>query len=124
MHGIGVASGISEKDVGISWLPLYHDMGLIGSLFVTMYWNIPAVMMKPEAFIFKPQWWLENMTKYGVTMTVSPNFGYHYCVSRISDSQLDHIDLSTLRLALNGAEPVDRITLNKFVDKFKLEHKP
>jgi acyl-CoA synthetase (AMP-forming)/AMP-acid ligase II len=110
---------MTEADVGISWLPLYHDMGLIGGLFTTMYWNMPIVLMKPEAFLFRPQWWMENIGRYGVTMGVAPNFGYHYCVTRISDEDLARIDLATWRLALNGAEPIDRITLQKFIDKFK-----
>ncbi|HRZ26439.1 MAG TPA: fatty acyl-AMP ligase [Spirochaetota bacterium] len=119
IHGIGVASAMADGDVGISWLPLYHDMGLIGGLFTTMYWNMPIVLMKPEAFLFRPQWWMENIGRYKVTMGVAPNFGYHYCVTRISDEDLHRIDLRTWRLALNGAEPIDRITLQKFIDKFR-----
>ena len=105
-----MASAMADGDVGISWLPLYHDMGLIGGLFTTMYWNMPIVLMKPEAFLFRPQWWMENIGRYKVTMGVAPNFGYHYCVTRISDEDLHRIDLRTWRLALNGAEPID-ITL-------------
>ena len=119
IHGIGNASRMTKDDVGISWLPLYHDMGLIGGLFTTMYWNMLMVLMKPEAFLFRPQWWMENIGRFKVTMGVAPNFGYHYCVTRIPESELEKIDLSSWRLALNGAEPIDRITLNKFVDKFK-----
>ncbi len=119
IHGIGVASAMKDGDVGISWLPLYHDMGLIGGFFTTMYWNMPIVLMKPEAFLFRPQWWMQNIGRYKVTMGVAPNFGYHYCVTRIADEDLPQIDLSTWRLALNGAEPIDRITLQKFIDKFK-----
>jgi fatty-acyl-CoA synthase len=118
IHGIGVASGMTDNDVGISWLPMYHDMGLIGGFLSTMYWNISLVLMAPEAFIFRPFWWLENIARYRVTMGVAPNFGYHYCVTRIDDGDLHKLDLSSWRLALNGAEPVDRITLSKFLDKF------
>lgn len=118
IHGIGVASAMTDNDVGISWLPMYHDMGLIGGFLSTMYWNISLVLMAPEAFIFRPLWWLENIAKYRVTMGVAPNFGYHYCVTRIDDKDLHKLDLSSWRLALNGAEPVDRNTLSKFLDKF------
>ncbi len=119
IHGIGVASAMTDNDVGISWLPMYHDMGLIGGFLSTMYWNIPLVLMAPEAFIFRPIWWLENISKYRVTMGVAPNFGYHYCVTRIEDKDVHKLDLGSWRLALNGAEPVDRVTLNKFLEKFK-----
>lgn len=118
IHGIGVASEMRADDVGISWLPMYHDMGLIGGFLTTLYWDIPLVLMSPEAFIFRPIWWMENISRYRVTMGVAPNFGYHYCVTRIDDADLHRLDLSSWRLALNGAEPVDRITLNKFLEKF------
>ncbi len=119
IHGIGVAAGLTEEDTAISWLPLYHDMGLIGGHLTTMYWNTGLIFMTPESFLFRPQWWLENITKYRATISVAPNFGYHYCVSRISDNVIPKLDLSSWRLALNGAEPIDRITLQKFLDKFK-----
>ena len=119
IHGIGVASAITPDDVGISWLPMYHDMGLIGGFLSTMYWNMTMVLMSPEAFLFRPFWWMENISRYHVTMGVAPNFGYHFCVTRIDDADLHKVDLSSWRLALNGAEPVDRITLNKFLEKFK-----
>ena len=119
IHGIGVAGAMSADDVGISWLPMYHDMGLIGGFFTPLYWNINMVLMQPEALLFRPYWWLENIGKYRATITVAPNFGYHYCVTRIDDVNLHRLDLGSLRLAMNGAEPVDRITLNKFLEKFK-----
>ncbi|MBN2158694.1 MAG: fatty acyl-AMP ligase [Spirochaetes bacterium] len=118
IHGIGVASEMTPDDVGISWLPMYHDMGLIGGFLSTLYWHISMVLMAPEAFIFKPVWWLENISKYRVTMGVAPNFGYHYCVTRIDDASSHRLDLSAWRLALNGAEPIDRNTLTKFLEKF------
>jgi fatty-acyl-CoA synthase len=119
VHGIGLASAMTESDVGISWLPMYHDMGLIGGFLTTMYWNLELVLMMPEAFLFRPIWWLENMTRYRATICVAPNFGYHYCTTRIDDSSMHKLDLGSLRLALNGAEPIDRITLTKFLKKFK-----
>lgn len=118
IHGIGVASGMTPDDVGISWLPMYHDMGLIGGFLSTLYWDLVLVLMSPEAFIFRPIWWLENISKYRVTMGVAPNFGYHYCVTRIDDHDVSRLDLSSWRLALNGAEPIDRVTLTRFVEKF------
>jgi len=119
IHGMGAAGGFTSDDVGISWLPIYHDMGLIGGFLTCLYWNFPTVIMLPEVFIFRPQWWLENISRYGVTLGVAPNFGYHYCVTRIADEHLKKIDLSSWKLALNGAEPIDRNTLSRFIEKFK-----
>jgi fatty-acyl-CoA synthase len=119
IHGIGIASGMIPDDVGVSWLPMYHDMGLIGGFLTCLYWEITLVLMSPEACIFKPVWWMENISKYRVTIGVAPNFGYHYCVTRINDADLHRLDLSSWRLALNGAEPVDRTTLTRFIEKFK-----
>ena len=119
LHGIGIASNMVETDVGISWLPLYHDMGLIGGLLTTVYWGMSLVLMTPEAFLFRPQWWLENISKYRVTIGVAPNFGYHYCTTRVPDSEVTKLNLSSWRLALNGAEPIDQTTLQKFINKFK-----
>ena len=65
---------------------MYHDMGLIGGFLSTMYWGMTMVLMLPEAFIFRPFWWLENISRYRVTMGVAPNFGYHYCVTRIDNA--------------------------------------
>lgn len=118
IHGIGTAMQMTADDVGISWLPMYHDMGLIGGFLTTIYWKCSMVFMTPESFIFKPQWWLENISKYRCTLGVAPNFGYHYCVTRIADAHLEKLDLSSWRLALNGAEPIDRATLSKFLEKF------
>ncbi|OHD65783.1 MAG: hypothetical protein A2176_14345 [Spirochaetes bacterium RBG_13_51_14] len=119
IHGIGIASAMTPDDVGISWLPMYHDMGLIGGFLSTLYWDLTLVLMAPEAFIFRPLWWMENISKYRVTLGVAPNFGYHYCVTRIDDADLHKLDLSSWRLALNGAEPIDQATLVKFIEKFR-----
>ena len=118
IHGIGLAADFSPDDRGISWLPLYHDMGLIGGLFTSLYWKMMLVLMMPEAFLLRPAWWLQNITRFGITVGVSPNFGYQYCVSRISDEAKENLDLGSWRLALNGAEPVDVNTLDSFIESF------
>ncbi len=120
VHGICIAGRMTDKDVGISWLPLYHDMGLIGTLFTSLYWDWSLYLMQPEIFLLKPIWWFENIGKYGVTMTVAPNFGYHYCTTRISEADLSKLNLKSWRFALNGAEPIDKLTIKKFIDKFKV----
>lgn len=119
MHAIGMACVPATDDVSISWLPLYHDMGLIGALLTAIYYRVPLILMRPEAFIFKPHWWLENIGRFKATICVAPNFGYHYCTTRISDSQCDQFELGSWRIAMNGAEPIDRLTLKKFYEKFK-----
>ncbi len=118
IHGIGVAARVTENDIGLSWLPLYHDMGLIGSLLGSLYWDFILIAMVPEAFLLNPSLWLENMTKYQVTISPAPNFAYNYCVSRIPDNKLTNIDLSNWRLAFNAAEPIDSKTLQRFIEKF------
>ena len=72
IHGIGLASEMRPDDVGISWLPMYHDMGLIGGFLSTLYWGLTMVLMLPEAFIFRPFWWLENISRYRVTWGPRP----------------------------------------------------
>lgn len=119
MHAISVACGTTKTDVSLSWLPLYHDMGLTGALLSAIYGGITLVLMRPESFIFRPQWWLENIGRFNVTICVAPNFGYHYCTTRIADPQCGQFALASWRIALNGAEPIDQLTLQKFYCKFK-----
>ncbi|MDA8138989.1 MAG: fatty acyl-AMP ligase [Desulfobacteraceae bacterium] len=119
IHTMGIAVDTTPDEVTVSWLPLYHDMGLTGALLTVFYWNTMLILMRPEAFIFKPQWWLQNISRFKATISVAPNFGYHYCLSRIEEKELEGLDLSSWRLALNGAEPIDRVTLKKFHDRFE-----
>ena len=119
VHGIGEAIGAGPEDTGVSWLPLYHDMGLIGGLFVSMYCLSRMVLMSPESFLFNPRYWLENISRFSGTITVSPNFGYHLCTRRIADDVLATLNLASLRVAINGAEHVNMATQNRFIEKFR-----
>ena len=92
---------------------------LIGVLFTSLYWQYPVNVMPPEAFVLHPHWWLENITRYRVTLSPAPNFAYHLCIQRVTDEQLAGLDLSSWRIALNGAEPVDHATIARFEDRFK-----
>ncbi|WP_411149186.1 fatty acyl-AMP ligase [Streptomyces sp. A30] len=101
-----------------SWLPLYHDMGLIGMTLHPLWVGGTSVQMSPISFVKQPARWLRMIHDYRVEGTASPNFGYELCVRRVSEEQSADLDLSSLRVALNGAEPVRADTLRVFVRRF------
>jgi 8-amino-7-oxononanoate synthase len=107
-----------RDSVLVSWLPPYHDMGLIGGILTPLYGGIPAHLMAPKTFIQRPFLWLETISKVRATTAIAPNFGFEYCMRRIAPEQLAQLDLSSWRLALNGAEPVRADTLDRFADRF------
>jgi 1-acyl-sn-glycerol-3-phosphate acyltransferase len=108
----------TSRDVLISWLPLYHDMGLIGAWLATMYASVPVVIMSPLAFLSNPSRWLKAISVHRGTISVVPNFAYELCVRRIVDSDLEGVDLSSLRFLGNGAEPVRANSLRAFAERF------
>ncbi|MHB8413402.1 MAG: AMP-binding protein [Candidatus Acidiferrales bacterium] len=110
--------GIRDDDVVVSWLPLYHDMGLIGAWFVPLMTGVPLVVLSPLAFLSRPERWLRAIHEHRGTLSPAPNFAYELCVRKISDHDIEGLDLSSWRAALNGAEPVRHETLNRFVEKF------
>lgn len=116
---IARAFDVSEDDVGLSWLPLYHDMGLIGFVLQPVFSGITTYMMSPTDLLRKPLQWLKAIEERRVTISGGPNFGYAFCVERISDELAAMLDLSRWRIALNGAEPVLPSTLQAFSDKFR-----
>ncbi len=103
---------------GCSWLPLYHDMGLIGCVFPALAHGASLTLIRPEHFIARPATWLRAMSDHQATISVAPNFAYALCTERIQDAELDGVDLSHWRIGLNGAEPVAPSTLTAFVDRF------
>jgi fatty-acyl-CoA synthase len=105
-------------DVGASWLPLYHDMGLIGSWLFCMHAGLPLALMSPLAFLSRPERWLWTIHERRATLSAAPNFAYELCVRKIPDRALDGLDLSSWRVALNGAEPVNPDTLERFIQRF------
>src|SRR5271163_3875278 len=115
-----IVGGIDIKpdDVAVSWLPLYHDMGLIGAWFVPIFTGIPLVVMSPLAFLSRPERWLWAIHRHRGTISPSPNFGYELCVRKIADKELEGLDLSSWRAAFNGAEPVHAETLERFAARF------
>ena len=105
-------------DVFVSWLPLYHDMGLIGAWLGSLYFGLPLVVMSPLRFLAHPVRWLQAIHTYRGTVTASPNFGYELARSRSTDAELAGLDLRSLRIAANGAEAVLAATLRGFHERF------
>jgi fatty-acyl-CoA synthase len=118
IRAFGDAFDINADDVGVTWLPLYHDMGLIGTWLGTLYHDVPLVVMSPLAFLSRPARWLQAFHAHRATLTAAPNFAYDLCVRKISDEEIEHLDLSSWRCALNGAEAVAPSTIDRFCDRF------
>ncbi|EMI40296.1 aminotransferase class I/II-fold pyridoxal phosphate-dependent enzyme [Rhodopirellula sp. SWK7] len=104
--------------VGASWLPTYHDMGLIGGVVMPMFMGRPNVLMSPMAFLQRPARWLQVVSKYNVTVSGGPNFAYQLCVDKIDDDEVAGLDLSSWEIAFNGAEPIRASTLDAFTQRF------
>jgi acyl-CoA synthetase (AMP-forming)/AMP-acid ligase II len=103
----------------VSWLPLYHDMGLIGTVLQPMYAGVPSILMSPLAFLQRPFRWLHAISRYRANISGGPNFAYDLCVRKVTAEQRASLDLSSWRVAFNGAEPVRADTLAKFTEKFR-----
>lgn len=109
---------VGPADVVVSWLPLYHDMGLIGAWLGTMYAGIPVAILSPLAFLSRPSRWLWAIHAHRATLAVAPNFAFDLCVAKIEDDELAGLDLSSLRNVLNGSEAVLPDTMTRFVERF------
>ena len=110
--------GHSKNSVGVGWLPLFHDMGLIGNVIQAVYLGASCVMMSPVSFVQKPFRWLQAVSKYQATTSGAPNFAYDLLCDRVTDEQLKQLDLSSWDVAFCGAEPVQLATLERFAKKF------
>jgi amino acid adenylation domain-containing protein len=108
----------SAESFGVSWLPPYHDMGLIGGIIQPLYAGFPVVLMPPITFLQRPARWLEAISRYGATTSGGPNFAYELCVRKIPVEQRTTLDLRRWRVATSGAEPVRAETLDRFVAAF------
>ncbi len=113
------ALAVSASDVFVSWLPLYHDMGLIGAWLGSVVYGFPLVLMSPLSFLRRPESWLKAIQDYGGTISGGPNFAFELCIRRIREEDIEGLDLSAWRLAFNGAEPVSPSTLAAFAERFK-----
>ncbi|RDI44940.1 fatty acyl-AMP ligase [Nocardia mexicana] len=105
-------------DTFVSWLPLYHDFGLVCGTGVPIYAGTPTVLMPPDRFLRAPAEWLRLLTTHRGTMTSAPNFALGYCAARIRDTDLEGVDLSSLRMLFCGGEPVRPETVRRFTDRF------
>jgi 1-acyl-sn-glycerol-3-phosphate acyltransferase len=115
---IGKAIALRPDDVGVSWLPLYHDMGLIGTWLTALYFGVPVAILSPLAFLARPARWLWTLHAHGGTVSPAPNFAFELCARRIDDRELEGLDLSRWRLAFNGSEPVSPDTIERFTRRF------
>ncbi|WP_088242931.1 fatty acyl-AMP ligase [Calothrix rhizosoleniae] len=110
--------GHTSDTIFVGWLPLYHDMGLIGNILQPMYLGIHCVFMPPTAFLQKPIRWLQAISRYKATTSGGPNFAYDFCVEKIKPEQLEGLDLSNWEVAFSGAEPVRARTIERFTETF------
>lgn len=115
---ISVAFGARRETVSCSWLPHYHDMGLIAGVLAPLSLGGTSVLMSPLGFLARPRLWLETIERFGAEISGGPNFAYDLCVSRIREADRAGLDLSRWRLAFTGAEPVRARTLAQFADAF------
>ena len=118
IRSITQALKLTGDDIAVSWLPLYHDMGLIGAWFVPLATRIPLVSLSPLSFLAHPASWLQAISRHRGTLSPAPNFAYELCVRKIAEQELEGLDLSCWRAALNGAEPVRPETIERFTEKF------
>lgn len=112
------AFGHSEQTIGLGWLPLFHDMGLIGNVLQPLYLGIPSILLSPLAFLQKPIRWLQAISHYRATTSGGPNFAYDLCARKVKPKQLATLDLSSWDVAFTGAEPIRGETLEQFAAKF------
>jgi len=119
VRAMGLALKAGSSDVFVSWLPLYHDMGLIGAWMGSLYHGIPLFVMPPQAFLARPSRWLRALHAHRGTLSAAPNFAYEILASRLSDDELRGLDLSAWRVAANGAEPVHAATLARVAERLQ-----
>jgi 1-acyl-sn-glycerol-3-phosphate acyltransferase len=118
IRAMGQAVRTSAQDVFVSWLPLYHDMGLIGAWLGSLYYGMSLMLMPPQAFLARPARWLRAIHRYRGTLSAAPNFAYEILATRVPEDELQGLDLSSWRVAFNGAEPVHAQTLARFAERF------
>ena len=118
VEAIGRAVEVTEDDIGVSWIPPYNSMGLVGVICFGLYWGIDIVMLHPQRFLKHPEDWLSAISTHGGSLSTAPNFAYHYALRRCQESNLEGLDLSSWRVAMSGAEPVRAQHMDAFVRRF------
>lgn len=118
VRAMGRHIAVTPDDLFVSWLPLYHDMGLIGACLGSLYHGCPLVVMSPLTFLARPAHWLRAIHRHRATLSAAPNFAYELCARTIEEHDIADLDLSAWRMAFNGAEPVSPATLERFINRF------
>ena len=118
IRAIGAAIRVGGDDVAVSWLPLYHDMGLIGCWLGALYHGVPVAILSPLAFLARPARWLRTLHAHRGTVSAAPNFAFELCVRKIADDEIEGLDLSSWRVAMNGSEAVSPDTIERFTRRF------
>jgi 1-acyl-sn-glycerol-3-phosphate acyltransferase len=118
IRSIVAALEVTSRDVAISWLPLYHDMGLIGSWLMPLTMGLPLAVMSPLAFLTRPERWLWAVHHHKGTLAAAPNFAFELCVRKVQDRDIEGLNLGSWRALLNGAEPIQPRTLDRFCERF------
>lgn len=109
---------VTTDDVGVSWLPLHHDLGLIGACLLAVYGGFPCILLPPAGFLEQPRRWLQCLSDLGGTISWAPNFAYKLCLRSMPPEERRSLDLTRWRIALNAAEPVQAATVREFADGF------
>ncbi|MGZ3342273.1 MAG: AMP-binding protein, partial [Reyranella sp.] len=118
IRAMGEAMDVTPSDVFVSWLPLYHDMGLIGAWLGSLYFAAPLVVMSPLAFLVRPETWLWAIHRHRATLSAAPNFAFELCLRRVEDAMIAGLDLGSLRMIANGSEAVGPETVRRFAARF------
>jgi 1-acyl-sn-glycerol-3-phosphate acyltransferase len=118
IRAMGEVLEAESSDVFVSWLPLYHDMGLIGAWLGSLYYGALAVIMPPLAFLADPGRWLRAIGRHRATLSAAPNFAFELCCKNVRDEDVQGLDLSSLKMIVNGAEPVSPSTIARFTERF------
>lgn len=117
--GIKAAVSMSDQERMISWLPLFHDMGLVGAVLFSFCNRYPLFLMTPVQFVKRPALWLKGMSEHRCTIATAPNFGYDYCARLVSEKDASALDLHCVKHLFIGAEPIRVSTIQSFVEKFR-----
>jgi 1-acyl-sn-glycerol-3-phosphate acyltransferase len=118
IRAIGAAMEAGPEDVFVSWLPLYHDMGLIGAWLGCLYFAAPLVVMSPLTFLVRPEQWLWAIHRHRATLSAGPNFAFELCLRKVEDKAIAGLDLHSLRMVANGSEAVSPSTIRRFAERF------
>ncbi|MEZ4461933.1 MAG: AMP-binding protein [bacterium] len=119
LEAVGLALEVTDADFGVSWLPMYNAMGLVGGLLFNLYWGLDMALLSPERFMARPEEWLLAISRHKATLSVAPSYSYYYAARRTQNSHINALDLSAWRAAMTGGDPVHRLHIETFVKRFE-----